>query len=127
MLDPLVEFEVERTVNVVVGQFRVEGAALSERHVQVRMLVVGQHDRDRTLDVRQPGVQQRPAGAGGVDDVAVAQQHERVDALLLHGGSQPGAAFAVHPGAIRQVRNVEQRRTPAANRRNAVMRLPGTS
>ena len=51
MFDPLVEFEVERTVNVIVGQFRVEGAALSERHVQVRMLVVGQDDRDRTLDV----------------------------------------------------------------------------
>ena len=51
MFDPLLEFEVERTVNVISGQFRVERAALSERHVQVRMLVVGQDDRDRTFDV----------------------------------------------------------------------------
>ena len=66
------------------------------------MLVVGEHDRDRALDVGQAGVEQRPAGAGGVHDVAVAEQDQRVDALVPHGRPQPRAAFAVHPGAVGQ-------------------------
>ena len=62
----------------------------------------------------------RPASSSGqlapgrVHDVAVAQQHQRVDALLLHGVPQPRAAFAVHPGAVGQLGDVEQRRSRTA-------------
>ena len=93
------------------GSSDSKAAALAERHVQVRMLVVGEHDRHRTLDVRQARVEQWPTGTRCIDDVAVAEQDEGIDALLLHGGPQPGTAFAVHSGAIGGIRDVEQRRS----------------
>ncbi len=107
MLYALVEFEVERTVHVVGRHLVLGDRALTQRHEQVRMLVVGQHDRDRALDVRQPGVEQSPTGAGGVHHVAVAEKDERVDTLLPHRIAQPGTAFAVHPRHVREVGNLD--------------------
>ena len=86
------------------------------------MLVVGEHDRNRALDVGQAGVEQRPAGAGGVHHVAVAEQDERVDALLLHGVAQPGTAFAVHARHVGQVGNLERGATRCRERGHSTPR-----
>ncbi len=86
------------------------------------MLVVGQHDRDRALDVRQPGVQQSPAGAGGVHHVAVAEQDQRVNTLVLHRVAQPGTALAVHPRRVGQVGNLDGGTVRRRERRHSTPR-----
>ena len=95
-------------MEVVGGNLRLRRRALPEGQEQVWVLVVGEHERNRALDMRQPRVQQRPARAGGIDDVAVAEQDQRVNAVVFHGRSQAGTAFAVHPGEVRQIGYVDQ-------------------
>ena len=51
MLDAFVEFEVERRVHVVCGDLRLRRGTFAERHEQMRMLVVGEHDRHGPLDM----------------------------------------------------------------------------
>ncbi len=72
------------------------------------MFIVGQHHRDRPLDMRQPRVGQRPGDTGGVHDVAVAEQHKRVDALVGHRGVQTRTDLSPHPGEVGLVGNVER-------------------
>ena len=106
--DALVDVEVGRTVEVVVVEPELGGRVGEERREQVGRLVVGEHDGDRALDVAPPGVAQRPGGPGGVGDVAVAQQHQRVDALLRHRRPEPGAALAPHARDVGLGREVER-------------------
>ena len=73
----------------------------------MRMFVTGQHDRDRSLDMGQPGIGQRPADPGRVHDVAVAQQHQDIDALLGHRRLQPRRHLAAHPVQVGFVRDVQ--------------------
>ena len=76
-------------------------ASAEERREQVGHLVVGQDDGDRALDVGATGIAQRPARPGGVGDVGVGEQDQRVDALVGHQRPEPGAALAPHPREIR--------------------------
>ena len=68
-------------------------------------LVVDQHDGDGLLEVRPAGVGQWPDRPGGVDDVGVAEQHQRVQSLFPHGALQPGHPIAAHAGEVRLGRN----------------------
>ena len=122
MLDTLVEFQIQRSVHVVGGHFRLGYRTFAHRHEQVRMLVIGEHDGNRALDVGEAGIEQPPAGTGGVHHVAVAEQDERVDALLLHGVAQSGTAFAVHARHIRKVRNLEGGATRCRDRGHSTPR-----
>jgi hypothetical protein len=128
MLDTLVEFEIEGIVHVVGGDARVEGQALPPGHEQVRVFVLGEHHRHGTLDVGQTGVQQRPAHAGRINDIAVAEQDEGTDALVLHGRPQRGADIAIHPGHVGQFRNVGARsHSRSFESRHRPVRPPGSS
>ena len=93
---PLVEFEVNRSVQMIGGHLMLRCRALAERHEQMRMLVAREHDRHRALHVTEACIEQRPTGAGRVRHVAVQQQHERLDTLLGHRGVQAGADIAIH-------------------------------
>ena len=108
LFDALVEFEVERAVNVIGRYLGLEGRPFAERDIEVRVLVVGQHDRHRPLDVRQSGVQKTPTRARRVDHVAVAEQDQCVDALVRHRRAQPGADLTQHPAAVGLVGNPER-------------------
>ena len=44
ILDPFIEFEVDRAVHMVGGQVGLPGRAFPERQEQVRPFVVGEHD-----------------------------------------------------------------------------------
>ncbi len=79
-----------------------------ERREQVGHLVVGEDDGDRPLDVAPSRVTERPRRAGGIGDVGVAQQDERVESLVGHRRPEAGAAFATHPGEVRLRRQVER-------------------
>ena len=93
-----------------VGQTRFRRGAFTERQEQMRVRIVGEHHRDRSLDIRQPGVTQRPAHPGGVHDAVVAQQNQGVHAAIGHRRPQPRAGLATHPLEVRCLRNVERRR-----------------
>ena len=80
---------------------RLECGALAERHEKMRVLVGREHDCSRPLDMGQPGIQQRPCGAGGVHHIAVVQQDQRVNTVVGHRGPQPGSDLAVHAGPVR--------------------------
>ena len=110
VLHPLVELQIDRAVQMVGRQPRFRCGAFAERQEQVRVRVVGEHHRDRTLDVRQPGVAQRPAHPGGVDDAVVSEQDQGVHAAIGHRRPQPRAGLATHPIEIRCFRDVERRR-----------------
>ncbi|OBG61111.1 hypothetical protein A5704_18530 [Mycobacterium sp. E735] len=108
LLDAMVEFEVDGPVQMVVGHRRFRGRSAAKRHEQVRMFVVGEHDRDRALHVRQPRVQERPTGARRVSDVAVHQQYQRVHAVIGHRGPQPSASLGTHARPIRLIGDVDE-------------------
>ena len=62
------------------------------------------------------GVEHRPAGTRGVHDAVVHQQDQRVNAVVGHGRSKPGAGFATHPRPVRLVR--DDQRLPAHGSRH---------
>ena len=107
MFHTLVEFEKQWRVEVVGRYLRLRRRALTERHEHMRMLVVGQHDSHRPFDVRQARIEQRPAHPGGIHDVAVAQQDQRVDTVVGHRRVQTRTALAVHTRPVRFVRNAK--------------------
>src|ERR1700733_2553775 len=76
----------------------------------MRVRVVAEHHRDRSLDVRQPGIAQWPTHPGGVDNAVVAQQDQGVHAVIGHRRSETRTGLATHPLEIRGFRNVERRR-----------------
>lgn len=90
----LVEFEIDRPVQVVGGQIRLQCGPLPEREEQVRPFVVSEHHGHRALDIGQSGVAQWPTCAGGVDDGVVAEQDHRVDAAFGHRRPQPRSRLA---------------------------------
>ena len=67
-------------------------------------------DRDRLLEVRPARVGQRPDRTGGVDDVGVAEQDERVEPLLAHDGPEPFHSLTVHSSEVRRRRDPRRRR-----------------
>ena len=69
------------------------------------MLVGGQHNRHRPLDVREAGIEHRPAGTRGIDHAVVHQQDQRINAVVCHRGSKPRAGFATHPDKVRLLSN----------------------
>jgi hypothetical protein len=103
--DSFVELEIHRAMQVIRGQLRLVRGALAKRQEQMRPFVVGDHHGDRPLDVGQTGVPQRPAGPGGVDHRAVAEQDHRINTALGHRRAQPGPCLATHAGQVRRFGN----------------------
>ncbi len=127
-VDALVEVEVGRAVQVVVVQADLGGGIGEERREQVGHEVVGQDHRDRPFDVAPPRIAQGPGGPGRVGHVGVAEEDQRVDALVGHGGSHPDAALAPHPREIRiggevEPHRLERRRGHQASRPRNVCTL----
>ena len=83
-LHALVEFQIHRSVQMVCGQTGLRRGTLPERQEQVRVWVVGQDDRHRSLDIRQPGIAQWPAHARRVDHGVVAQQDQGIHTAIGH-------------------------------------------
>jgi len=110
ILDALVEFQIHRSVQMVCGQTGFRRRAFTERQEQVRVWVVGQYDRDWSLDVGQPGIAQWPAHPGRVNNSVVAQQDQGIHTAIGHRRPQPRTGFTAHPLDIRCVRNIKRRR-----------------
>jgi hypothetical protein len=72
---------------------------------EVRQLVVHEDDRDGLLEIGSARIGQRPDRAGRIDDVRVAEQHQRVQALLAHQSADTFRSLAAHPAEIRLGRN----------------------
>ena len=99
--DALVEVQVHGGVEVVGGEVDVV-VGVGE---QVRPLVVGQHDGHGLFEVGPTGIRQRPDGAGGVDDVGVAEQHQGVEPLSGQQRPEAVEALPLHPSKVGRVRD----------------------
>ena len=107
MLDPLVEFEIQRAVLMICGHLRFRRCTLAVRHEKMRVLVGGQHDRHWALHVGEAGVHQGPCGSRRVHNVAVHQQYQHVDPVICHRGPQPRTTLAIHARPVRFFRDVD--------------------
>ena len=96
----LVEVEVDRAMEVIGRQGCQELLVFPHRGEEVWPLVVNQHDGDGLLEVRTPGVGQRPDRPGGVHDIGVAEQHQCVQTLFPHGSLHSGHPVSAHAGEV---------------------------
>ena len=101
-------------MEVVVVEIELAGGVLEERREQVRLIVVDEDDGDGALHVAAAGVAEGPARTGGVGDVGVGQQDQRVEPLVGHAGPQSLVALALHAREVRRHREVQTGRSPGA-------------